>query len=482
MREKVHLRKISIKNYKNSLFKKFEIIKKENLDKVLGPSHFYMGIQSAIYANDGSLIQETERGGGFDGDLVADFNAKNISSFKVENVIRGKSLYIGNFFKHYGHFIMEGISRLWIENISEYDNYLLSPFVGGYEEFELLDFHRSAYRGLGIDTNKINILKENTAIENLDVPEKSLIINSHCNIIYRKIVKNLVDFYKKDDLNKNIYVSRESNDRIGNTKEIEELFSKNGFEIILPGQMSLIEQINTFYNSITIVGLPGSALHNNIFSKEMHTLVELGDRRSWDKPISTQLITNNISNANSHYIPFDKKYDFINTDELVNKLKSVNSLNIYNFDSPNCIFRGSFLLDADYTFHTQNAGDINLNRKSIYLFDFRNPIEGFSINIHEKSLISIRYKTMDEYGQFSDWHHSGEFSGSRGKSIILKGFMFEIIDGAEMFDVECVGYFSGNQKEKRVTNNELCTTNEGYLTGFKFLIHMKDEYKRLMSF
>ena len=73
-----------------------------------------------------------------------------------------------------------------------------------------------------------------------------------------------------------LYVSRrDARRRILNEDEIIGLLLPHGFEVVHPGDMSLIEQIRTFSEAQVVVGPHGAGLTNMIFSPEGATLVEL---------------------------------------------------------------------------------------------------------------------------------------------------------------------------------------------------------------
>ena len=75
---------------------------------------------------------------------------------------------------------------------------------------------------------------------------------------------------KKHNLKK-IFISRgnlkNSTRNFLNYREIEEISSLHGFEIIHPEKMSIKKQIKKFYTADVIVGKFGFGLHNSIFSK-----------------------------------------------------------------------------------------------------------------------------------------------------------------------------------------------------------------------
>lgn len=481
MKDKVKIENLKIKRYINSCFFGFEIINKDDLNILIGDSHYYYGLKSAIYEENGALISQTERCGGYQGDLVVDMNPSKITPFDAENVVKGKSLYIGHFFAHYGHFITEGISRLWLDNISDYDHYIMVPFLEGYDGIIFQEFHLSLYKSLGIDTKKIFILNDKTRIELMDVPERSLVINKDCNILHRKTLKKIVSHFCKNSISRNIYVSRTANDRIDNTKEVEKFFRDNGFDIILPGKMSFEDQVNTFYNASVVVGLPGAALHNNVFSKDNHILIELGDQRSWNSPISTQIIANQISNANDFFIPFDKSKNYIDIEYLCKELNKINFLNLNANSISNINFCRSYIFPAEYIFHISCEGDKHISQYNIENQKWKNAIEGFSIKTSENSPIKIKYMAIYNNKIEKDWEFDGGFVGTRGESKNLNGYIIDVVEGNNLFNIKCIGYFSNNTSTI-VNSGELCISTDSFLIGIMILIEETKVFREKISF
>jgi len=74
-----------------------------------------------------------------------------------------------------------------------------------------------------------------------------------------------------------LYASRreQPNRRLLNEAEVEDMLAKRGFRIIVPGQMSVPEQIAAFSAARVVVGPHGAALANMIFAPRGATMVEI---------------------------------------------------------------------------------------------------------------------------------------------------------------------------------------------------------------
>lgn len=96
--------------------------------------------QGAIYDQDGKLIVNSQR-------IITENNEWNpsdpqkITDIKTNRLITGKSLYLGHYTGHYGHFLLETLNRLWFlikyPNIVKiYDNFIYHPFLHNTPPFK----------------------------------------------------------------------------------------------------------------------------------------------------------------------------------------------------------------------------------------------------------------------------------------------------------------------------------------------------------
>lgn len=120
--------------------------------------------------------------------------------------------------------------------------------------------------------------------ENQDIYCQDLIVPSVCRYrsvmsaialdIYDAMVKTaLIESSEKiySQENPRIYLSRKKwgnvSRRMVNSYEVEECATRNGFEIIYPEELTLVEQIQLFQQVRCVIGEGGSALHNTVFGQ-----------------------------------------------------------------------------------------------------------------------------------------------------------------------------------------------------------------------
>lgn len=219
-------------------------------------------------------------------------------SYQVERVeyLDETVLYFGRFWRHWGHFLMDMVSRLWwiIENDMNikiaYD--AKEDIQGVYWEF---------LRLLGVSKNQMVRVENPTRFAKVIVPECSHKPGISCNVRYKKIfdivaqkaLQELEDYGKYRD--KSIYFTRMQMKRripfeVGE-KDFERLFSRQGFVVIAPEKYSLVEQIAMIRGAKRIACLSGTLPHNMIFAQDGAELIVV---RKTNKPNYRQVSVNQL--------------------------------------------------------------------------------------------------------------------------------------------------------------------------------------------
>ncbi|MBR2553956.1 MAG: glycosyltransferase family 61 protein [Aeriscardovia sp.] len=194
---------------------------------------------------------------------------------EIKQTIDEKVCYCGYLINHWGHFLIDVVSRLWyaLEHDDEIDHYVFvgeensdrKP-TGNYLEFLSL---------LGIE-NKIWIINTPTRFREVVVPEisfaKGRYYNTKYNSIFDKVVSTTLG---NNELEKNwpekVYFSR--NHFRGKSVEsgldfVDHFFHKNGFTIIYPEEISLSEMILLLQNAKICAAESGTLTHNFLFAQK----------------------------------------------------------------------------------------------------------------------------------------------------------------------------------------------------------------------
>ncbi len=205
-------------------------------------------------------------------------------------------LYFGRFWKHWGHFLMDMVSRLWwiIENDMNikiaYD--AQEDIQGVYWEF---------LRLLGVSKNQMVRVENPTRFAKVIVPECAHKPGISCNVRYKKIFdivaqKALQEFEDYDKYrDKSIYFTRMQMKRripfeVGE-RDFERLFSRQGFVVVAPEKYSLVEQIAMIKGAKRVACLSGTLPHNMIFAQDGAELIVV---RKTNKPNYRQVSVNQL--------------------------------------------------------------------------------------------------------------------------------------------------------------------------------------------
>ena len=219
---------------------------------------------------------------------------------KCKNIVHKKAIYLGCFINQYGHFILQGLSRLWFLLDSDYKDYdLIYVFLTSQKDAELPKFMEKILSLFGIELSKLTRITEPTQYDEIIVPEVSFAVYSFWTNEY----KNTIDKIKESITpvkNDKIYLSRcHYKDNIIGEVSLEKTFTDNGYKIIYPEELSVEEQIAIISGADDIVTSTGTIAHNLIFAKNgaKCAILERGI-----KPNSTQPVINEMRNLDSSYI------------------------------------------------------------------------------------------------------------------------------------------------------------------------------------
>ena len=169
-------------------------------------------------------------------------NYETVRSYKPSEVdyIDEEVIYAGTAFSHFGHFLLESISRLWwviqnnkfnIKVVFLKNRPFDSPFL------QLLNL-------IGLKKENILFLEKPTKFSKVIVPEQSMCFYSYYHdeflLPYNAILKNI-----EPEKHKKIYLSRTkfSKKDLINEEYFENFYKDMGYKIVYPEQLDIKEQI-----------------------------------------------------------------------------------------------------------------------------------------------------------------------------------------------------------------------------------------------
>lgn len=223
-------------------------------------------------------------------------------------------IYMGPFIKHWGHFICDEITRLWYAK-SDKKKHLIAYCGWNFnnpKDTSIDGNYLEVLECLGINKNQlVNILRP-TRFKKVIIPDFSMIVGQYISEEFYDMLNTI----KNEALNKlknkkldfeNIYLARTN---IGKGKEKNEealikLFEKNNYKVLIPENLSFLEQVYYFNKCKNIAMLSGSIAHNLMFSSsDLNAIIinKFGGVNDY------QCMIDNFIECNINYIDCYKSY------------------------------------------------------------------------------------------------------------------------------------------------------------------------------
>lgn len=191
---------------------------------------------------------------------------------KTENL---RVVYCGYWIKHWGHFLIETVARLWyfLENDTDVDKYIFVSEENG--ETELFGNYLEFFKLLGI-ANKLEIINKPTKYSEVLVPELSYSRTHYYHDKYKKIFDCIAESAnreceKTEWMPKKVFLSRSQFAKAKQTEMgldfLDNYFLKNGYTILYPEKLSLTSLIHYLYNAEVCASASGTVPHNLLFAQ-----------------------------------------------------------------------------------------------------------------------------------------------------------------------------------------------------------------------
>lgn len=248
----------------------------------------------AAYDSGGALIEQSRRQTDNHWKRIDPPTAKR-PPFWSTNL--GDTLYIGHFFPHFGHFLLETLPELywarlyrdhsismhlWRDTNNAVDPEGIAAFV---HSRDVLGLGRNRFQYIGsrpARTTHLIAAKRGAPIEAKP--------SQFAPVVYREIA----DYSRRSvfDTPEKVYFSRRmfSANRSTNEAAVEQVFADLGFAIIYPERLLFNEQVAMAANAKVLAGLNGSAMHLGVFMGSGTRQIIIG-RRGWtlQKAIADQI-------------------------------------------------------------------------------------------------------------------------------------------------------------------------------------------------
>ena len=179
----------------------------------------------------------------------------------------GTVIYCGLLYKHFGHFLVESVSRLWYVLEHPEHNYPLVFLTekNGTPCRQILDF----FTLIGISRDRLLFIQEPTYFDKIIVPEQSTVLSGYYTSSFVLPYEKAAAAVTPQKFDK-IYLSRRkfhgSVQLLGEEK-LEKIFRANGYKVIYPERLSLKEQIAYIRGAKAVASVMGSASHLMLFAR-----------------------------------------------------------------------------------------------------------------------------------------------------------------------------------------------------------------------
>lgn len=193
-------------------------------------------------------------------------------------------IFLGPLSKHYGHFILEGLSRLWFCLEPESVNYKC-VYISGYGEDRFNEF----FKLFGLEEKNVIKIRKPTRFRTVIVPEQSIRLHDFYHEKYKETVDKIKEKVESANFEK-VYFSkaRIKNNRAVGEASIEEVFLKNGFSVFYPESLSIYEMISILKGCKVFAATSATNIHNSIFMNDSNTFICL-NRSAHIHPIQTMI-------------------------------------------------------------------------------------------------------------------------------------------------------------------------------------------------
>lgn len=176
--------------------------------------------------------------------------------------LAGRHLWAGVYFGHFGHFLVETLSRLWAAKQAGVESVIFTPRHSRLRDFvsyqqELID--------LTLPDLPVRILREPVEVEELLVAGQGFGLGqiSAGTAEFHAFIREAFRDIPAGDI-ENVYISRTrfgGKGGIINEQLVEANLTAQGYTAVYPEKLSIREQLSVFKGARRVVGLDSSAFH-----------------------------------------------------------------------------------------------------------------------------------------------------------------------------------------------------------------------------
>lgn len=199
------------------------------------------------------------------------------TSTSLNLTIEKPCFYAGVFENHYGHFLLESLSRL-----SHYKNEDVLIWIHQDPSFcrdKFRDWQVELLTLLGLINKEHIFVRGKVTAKIANIPEREYIIwdkfsEKHCRYL------EVIESQNKKYLNKKIWLSRRGFNSYLNEFILEQILMQKGWMIISLENLKVKEQAEIFNSAEKISGIEGTAFHGMLLSKKVCSDITIFSRHT----------------------------------------------------------------------------------------------------------------------------------------------------------------------------------------------------------
>ena len=204
-------------------------------------------------------------------------------------------VFLGALSSHFGHFITEGLARLWFFLDKKHAHYK-GVYISDARNNKFID----CFRFFGIkDQNLLEITKP-TRFRLVIIPEQSIRLQDFYHSKYKQTIDKIKEKIIAAQYAKVFFSKAKSQNGRGiGELPIQSVFEKNGFAIFYPEKMTMYETISVLKGCDEFVATSGTNIHNSVFMNDGKAIICL-NRSAHFHPL--QIMIDRMKSLKTTYI------------------------------------------------------------------------------------------------------------------------------------------------------------------------------------
>lgn len=184
-------------------------------------------------------------------------------------------LYVGNLVSHYGHFLIDTLSRFWpLLREPDRDFVLLAHAPEQDTRWQDVAAIGEILARFGRTPEDIVTFDAPRRVPRVTIPDPSFVERSHAHAVFGELMRFVGGpFWSHDIVDRETrpaYLSKSrlagGVNRLINEADLERELERRGFDVIYPERLTLPEQVSLFATRRFVAGTAGSALHTALMS------------------------------------------------------------------------------------------------------------------------------------------------------------------------------------------------------------------------